>query len=637
MSIKITLPNREIKEYPKGTTPQGIAEDYDQELQAKALAAEVNGKLIDMYRPIDEDGEIIFHTFETEVGRDIYWHSSAHLMAQAVKELFPEVKVTIGPAIEEGFYYDFDKDTPFNDEDLLNIEKKMTELSKKRLRYTREELTRAEAIERFKQMDETYKVEIIEELPEDEIISVYTQGDFSDLCRGPHIPHSGKIKAFKLLKTSGAYWRGDENNKMLARIYGISFPTKRELNQYLEDLEERKKRDHRKLGKELDLFSISEDIGAGLVLWHPNGALIRSIIEDYWKKRHFEEGYQLVNTPHIGKADLWETSGHLEFYSDSMFAPVEVEGQNYYLKPMNCPFHIAIYQADKRSYRELPVRYAEMGTVYRYERSGVLHGLMRVRGFTQDDAHIICTPEQLNEEVEKLIIFSISMLKDFGFKELQIFLSTRPEKSVGLEDKWEAATNALRSALEKQGLSYGVDEGGGAFYGPKIDIKIKDALNRSWQCTTIQFDFNNPERFNMEYVGADNKPHQPYMIHRALLGSLERFFGTLIEYHGGNFPFWLAPTQVAILPVSDVYERYATRVLEKFKKVGIRAKVDGRSEKIGYKIRDSELKKIPYMVIVGQREEDTNTLSLRQHKVGDIGSFTFEEVLTEIYGLTEEE
>ncbi len=630
MRIRIKLPDGTEKEFPQGSTPAEIASDFDKDVSLRALAAEIDGKMIDLKQPLEADGEIIFHAFDSARGKEIYWHSSAHVLAHAVKILFPDVRVTIGPAIEEGFYYDFDKETPFTDEDLQNIEQKMKEIIKEKLTFKRQILTREQAIKQFKKENESYKVEIIEELPPEEQISVYTLGRFTDLCRGPHIPHTGKIKAVKLLKTSGAYWRGDEHNKMLARIYGISFPTKKELRQYLQDLEERKKRDHRKLGKELDLFSINEDIGPGLVLWHPNGAMIRSLIEDFWKHKHFEAGYQVVNTPHIGKADLWKTSGHLDFYNESMFAPIEVEGHLYYLKPMNCPFHIAIYKTDKHSYRELPIRYAEMGTVYRYERSGVLHGLMRVRGFTQDDAHVICTPEQLDEEVDKLITLSLSMLRKFGFKDLEIYLATKPEKCVGQGKMWEKAASALEKALNKQNLPYAIDEGGGAFYGPKIDIKIRDALNRSWQCTTIQFDFNLPEKFSMEYIGADNKAHRPYMIHRALLGSLERFFGTLIEYHAGNFPFWLAPVQIQVLPVSEVYERYAARVCEKLSRQGFRTKADLRNEKVGYKIREAELKKIPYMVIIGQREEDNNTLSLRKHKEGDLGSYTFDEAVTEL-------
>jgi len=471
MKIQINLENEIVREFDKGVTPFEIAKSLpDNEISIKAIAAEIDGKMIDMNTPIEENATLLFHTFDTDKGREVYWHSSAHLLAEAVKELFPEVKVTIGPAIEEGFYYDFDKETPFSDEDIKNIEEKMTELAKKRQPFVREVLTKTKAKNLFKKLGETYKVEILDDLPKGESITTYTHGNFTDLCRGPHVPHTGKIKAFKLLKTSGAYWRGDENNKMLARIYGISFPSKKELKKYIEDLEERKKRDHRKLGKELDLFSINDNIGPGLVLWHPNGALIRSLIEEYWKQEHFAAGYQIVYSPHIGKADLWKTSGHLDNYSDSMFAPIEVEGQMYYLKPMNCPFHISIYNTGKHSYRELPVKYAEMGTVYRYERSGVLHGLMRVRGFTQDDAHIICTPEQLEEEVEKLLVFSMSMLKKFGFDNFDIYLATRPEKAVGDEKKWTEAASALEHALNKLEIPYTVDAGGGA----EITVTIAD-------------------------------------------------------------------------------------------------------------------------------------------------------------------
>jgi len=466
-------------------------------LALRSIVAEINGKLVDMNFTIEEDANIVLHTFDSEIGKNVYWHSTAHLLAQAAKQLYPEIKVTIGPAIENGFYYDFDREKSFTDEELLDIEKKMLELIKEKLEFKRSEISRNEALKIFTEMGEDYKIELLNAIPEDETITLYQQGDFVDLCRGPHLIHTGKIKAIKLLKTSGAYWRGDERNKMLKRIYGISFPSKKELRKYLKNLEEAKLRDHRKLGKELDLFSISDEIGPGLVLWHPNGAMMRSIIEQYWKERHIEADYQLVYTPHIGKAQLWETSGHLANYKDGMYAPIEVEGQDYYLKPMNCPFHISIYKTAKRSYRELPIKYGEMGTVYRYERSGTLHGLMRVRGFTQDDAHIICTPEQLSGEVEKIIEFSFSMLKSFGFDKFDVYLSTMPKKAVGEKEKWDQATESLKNALEKQEIKFKIDEGGGAFYGPKIDIKIKDALGRSWQCSTIQFDFNLPERFKL--------------------------------------------------------------------------------------------------------------------------------------------
>lgn len=636
MNINISFPDNSVKEYPKFTTPLQIAESISPGLARATVTAKVNGKLVDLNHKIAEDAAIELIKFDDDIGREVYWHSTAHLMAQAVQELFPDVKVTIGPAIETGFYYDFDKEVPFTDEDLIRIENKMKELAKEDLQYQREEVSREEAIKKFAAMDETYKVEILQEIPKGETISMYSQGSFTDLCRGPHIIHTGKIKAIKLLKTSGAYWRGDAKNKMLQRIYGVSFPSKKELKKFLHDLEEAKKRDHRRIGKDLDLYSISDDIGPGLVLWHPKGAMMRSIIEDYWKKRHFEENYDVVITPHIGKAELWKTSGHLDFYAESMYSPIEVDEQQYYLKPMNCPFHINIYQSRRRSYRELPLKMAEMGTVYRYENSGALHGLMRVRGFTQDDAHIICTPEQLDEEIEKVLKFSIEMLEAFGFENLKIYLSTMPEKAVGEKSNWDKASEALRKALEKNEIEYEVDEGGGAFYGPKIDIKIKDALNRLWQCSTIQFDFNLPERFQMEYIGPDNMPHRPFMVHRALLGSMERFFGTLIEYHAGNFPLWICPVQVKVIPISEHYEDYAKQVKEKLSKAGIRSEVEFKNEKIGYKIREAELQKIPYMFIVGGKEQESGSVSVRKHTVGDMGSFEIKEIITRLQEETEQ-
>ena len=625
--IVITFPDKNTREYAPGITPYQIADSISSNLASKVIAAEINGKLYDTDYKITENVAIYFHTFDTDKGKEVFWHSSSHLMAQAVRELFPDVKVTIGPAIENGFYYDFDREESFTDEELVYIENKMLELAKNNYVYERAELSKEEAIEFFEKQEESYKVELLKDIPEGETISVYSQGSFSDLCRGPHLKTTNKIKAVKLLKTSGAYWRGDEKNKMLKRIYGISFPSQKELKEYLERLEEAKKRDHRLIGKTLDLYSVSDEVGAGLILWHPKGALMRHIIESYWKEKHLKAGYNLVYTPHIGRAALWNTSGHAGFYSDSMYSPIIVDEQEYYLKPMNCPFHIEIYQSSKRSYRELPIKYAEMGTVYRYERSGTLHGLMRVRGFTQDDAHIICTSEQMMEEVEKIIDFSINMLKDFGFEEFQIYLSTKPEKSVGEPEDWEKATLSLKTALEKHELRYEVDEGGGAFYGPKIDIKIKDALGRSWQCTTIQFDFNMPTRFGMEYVGSDNQTHKPFMIHRALLGSLERFFGTLIEYHAGNFPTWLCPVQAIILTVSDATQYYAHGILNRFLEKGIRATLDTRSEKIGYKIREAELSKIPFIMIIGEKEQSNGTVSVRKHRVGDLGSHGVEEAI----------
>ncbi|MBN2461115.1 MAG: threonine--tRNA ligase [Candidatus Cloacimonetes bacterium] len=627
MNINIKFPDNSVHQFPRNTTPLQIAENISSGLARDVITASVNGKLVDVNYPIQEDARIELFKFDSLPGKEIYWHSTAHLMAQAVKDLFPEVQVTIGPAIENGFYYDFDKDVPFTDEDLEKIETRMKELARENLEYKRREVSREEAIEIFRKMKENYKIEILEEIPPGEKISIYSQGNFTDLCRGPHIIHTGKIKAIKLLKISGAYWRGDARNKMLQRIYGISFPTSKELNQYLVDLEEAKKRDHRKIGKDLDLYSISDDIGAGLVLWHPNGAMIRNVVERYWIDKHLEADYKIVYTPHIGKSELWDTSGHLGFYRESMYSPMLVDEQEYYVKPMNCPFHIAIYQSQKRSYKELPLKYAEMGTVYRYEHSGALHGLMRVRGFTVDDAHIICTPEQLYDEVEKTLVFSLDMLRDFGFRDFKIYLATMPEKAVGERQNWDQATESLREALHKNKIAYEMDEGGGAFYGPKIDIKVKDSLNRLWQCSTIQFDFNLPQRFNMEYIAPDNQPHRPFMVHRALLGSVERFFGTLIEYHSGNFPLWLCPIQVQILPISENYEDYARSVYAEIRQHGIRAEIDLKSEKIGYKIREAEVRKIPYMFIVGQKEKEEGTVSVRRHTAGDLGSFLLQDIV----------
>ena len=630
MAIQVKLPDGSVRSYDKPVKVMEVAMGISPRLADAAICAELNGKLVDMDHTIQTDSDLILHTFKTDTGKEVYWHSTAHLMAQAVKQLYPEVKVTIGPAIESGFYYDFDRDKPFTDEELVLIENRMKELSAQDQPYTRTELSKAEAVDIFKAQGEDYKLEILEAIPDTDTISTYRQGDFLDLCRGPHIGSTGKIKAIKLLKTSGAYWRGDEKNKMLQRIYGISFPSNKELNEYLAFLEEAKNRDHRKLAKELDLFSMNDEVGAGLVLWHPNGAMIRHLIEAYWKEEHLRKGYKLVYTPHMGRSKLWETSGHLGFYSENMYSPMQIDEQDYYIKPMNCPFHIHVYNANHHSYRELPIKLAELGTVYRYERSGVLHGLMRVRGFTQDDAHIICTPEQMDEEVEKLIVFSLDMLKYFGFEKFQIYLSTRPDGSVGEAENWDAATESLRHSLEKLNLEYQVDEGGGAFYGPKIDIKIKDALGRAWQCTTIQFDFNLPERFNMEYIGADNSAHRPYMIHRAVLGSVERFFATLLEYHAGNLPLWLCPTQVMVIPITDSQLDYARKVSDKLQLLGLRTEIDTRGEKIGYKIRDAEMKKIPFMCVIGKNEEAEEKVTLRQHKKGDLGAMSFDEAVKAI-------
>ncbi len=579
------------------------------------------------YRLTGNEKEVVLLDFNSEIGRETYWHTTSHIMAQAVKELFPQFKVTIGPAIENGFYYDFDTNGyNFTEEDLRNIEDKMREIIKRSLPIERIELPKGEAIEYFKKIGEDYKIEILNEIP-DEIVSIYKQGDFADLCRGPHLPNTSYVKAIKLLSSSGSYWRGDENNARLQRIYGISFPTDEQLQEYLNKLEEAKKRDHRVLGKELDLFSVHEEIGPGLILWHPKGAAIRRVIEEFWIKEHLKRDYQLVYTPHVGRSKLWEISGHLNYYKENMYPQMELDNQQYYIKPMNCPFHIMIYKTKVRSYRDLPIRYCELGTVYRYERSGVLHGLLRVRGFTQDDAHIFARPDQILDEIKEVVKFAYFVLNRFGFKEYEVFVSTRPKDSVGSPEMWEEATKALMNALNELNIPYKIDEGAGAFYGPKIDITIKDALGRSWQCTTIQFDFNLPERFDVTYRDKDGIDKRPYLIHRALLGSFERFFATLIEYYGGNFPLWLAPIQVAVLPISEENVEYADKIYKALKDNEIRVNINRSDEKLNAKIRDAEIEKIPYMIIVGKKEREQNLVSVRKHSVGDLGKMTLEQFL----------
>ncbi|OIO81214.1 MAG: threonine--tRNA ligase [Candidatus Omnitrophica bacterium CG1_02_43_210] len=557
-------------------------------------------------------------------------HSVSHIMAQAVKELWPDAKLAIGPSIDDGFYYDFDKKEPFAPEDLEKIEKKMKHIIKQNLKFERQELDKKEAIKLFKGLKETYKVELIEEIA-DEKVSVYKHGDFVDLCRGPHVESTGKVKAFKLLSIAGAYWRGSEKNAMMQRIYGTAFLTKEELDKFLFVQEEAKKRDHRKIGKDLDLFSIQDEMGAGLVFWHPKGAFIRNLIENYWKAEHIKRGYELVNIPHIGKIDLWKTSGHVDFYKDYMYSPMSVDEQKYIIKPMNCPGHILIYKSQLHSYRDLPVKFAELGTVYRYERSGVLHGLMRVRGFTQDDAHIFCTQDQVKIEIEKVLDLTFEMLGKFGFKEYDIYISTMPEKHVGADAAWKLATNALTDALkDKVGDKYCVDPGEGVFYGPKIDIKIKDALGRSWQCTTIQVDFNLPERFDVTYIDDSGQKKQPIMIHRAILGSLERFFGVLVEHYAGAFPLWLSPVQAVVIPIKDTIKDYAAGVKEAVQEKGIRVEIDPRSETLNYKIRDAQTNKIPYMVIVGEKEKEKGLISVRSRSEGDLGQMELGKFIEQI-------
>ncbi len=551
-------------------------------------------------------------------------HSAAHVMAAAVRRLWPDALFDIGPDTEDGFYYDFDLKHRLTAEDFPAIEAEMAKIIAENHPFVREEKTRAEVLEMMTKRGQTYKLERLADIPEGETISLYHCGDFTDLCRGPHVASTGAIKAFKIQSVAGAYFRGDEKNAMMQRLYGTAFLAQADLDAHLKMLEEAKLRDHRVLGRDLDLFSIQESVGPGLVHWHPKGARIRSIIEEFWRKEHYRAGYEMLYTPHIGRANLWETSGHLGFYSENMYAPMEVDEQRYYIKPMNCPFHIQIYKSRKRSYRDLALRWAELGTVYRYERAGVLHGLMRVRGFTQDDAHIYCTEEQVEGEVREAVRFAIAMWRAFGFEDIVAYLATRPEKAVGDPARWELAQRSLEAALKAEGIPYEMDEGGGAFYGPKIDLKTRDAIGREWQMSTVQFDFNLPDRFDMVYTGADGKEHRPYMVHRALLGSLERFFGILIEQYAGAFPLWLAPVQISLIPVTDKQIAAAREIAAKLKATDYRVFVDDRPEKMGAKIRDAQMQKIPYMLVLGGRELENGTVSVRSRVAGDLGTMTLD-------------
>ncbi len=629
LSIQVTFPDGNSREFEKGLTAYEIAKSISPRLADDALAVVIDGVTKEMYTAVNSDCSVKFLTFNEKDGQFIYWHSTSHLMAHAIQDIHPEAKFGVGPPVEGGFYYDIDINKKLTEDDLKIIEERMTLVAKQANQFTRQELTKQEAIDYFTKKGDPYKLEILSELDETtETISLYHEGEFTDLCTGPHLPDAGKIKYFKLLSVSGSYWRGSEKNKQLQRIYGVSFPKKKMLEEHLLFLEEAKKRDHRKLGKALDLFSIHDEAGAGLIYWHPKGARIRLAIEDFWRDAHKKGGYEMLYSPHIGKSKLWEISGHLVNYKETMFAEMKIDEQDYYIKPMNCPFHIMIYQSQLRSYRDLPLRWAELGTVYRYEKSGVLHGLMRVRGFTQDDAHIFCTPEQMESEIIEVIRFAKYILNSFGFTDMDFYLATKPEKAVGDDAFWQTATDALALAMQKENIKYEVDEGGGAFYGPKIDIKIKDALKREWQLSTVQFDFNLPQRFDMKYIGEDGKEHRPYMVHRALLGSIERFFGILLEHYAGDFPLWLAPVQTAVLPVSQNYMEYAQQVADTLKAAGLRTELDKRSEKIGYKIRDWEMNKAPYMLIVGEKEAAAGTISVRKRKTGDAGSMDLQEYIS---------
>jgi len=625
--VVITFPDGSQNKFPAGTTLLDIASSIDEALGKRAVAAKVDGQIMDLTREVESDCMVEFLTFDDEEGKEVYWHSASHVMADAVKMLFPDAKLAIGPAISDGFYYDFDVEKPFVPEDLEQIETRMLKIIEADLPFLRSEISKSYANQIFTDLEENYKLELLEDI-EDEEVLVYRHGNFTDLCRGPHLPNTGRLSAIKLHSIAGAYWRGDERQKMLQRIYGTAYETQEELDAYLQMLEEAQKRDHRKLGRDLDLFSFHEQqAGPGLAYWHPKGAIIRRTIEDFWKDEHVKRGYQLVTTPHIAKSDLWNTSGHYSFFRENMFT-LDVEDQEYVLKPMNCPGHILIYQTKMRSYRELPMRYAELGTVYRYERSGTLTGMFRVRGFTQDDAHIFCTPEQILDELIGVLDLALYMLTTFGYENYQIDLSVRdPEnkdKYMGGDEQWEHAEGALVRALEARGLPFIRKEGEAVFYGPKIDIQLLDALGRPRQGPTIQFDFNEPSRFNVEYIGTDGQPHQIVMVHRTVLGSMERFIGGLVEHYAGAFPVWLSPVQAKILPVTSFQNDYAERVRDELIESGLRAEADLRSEKLGFKIREAQLEKVPYMLIVGKREEESNTVAVRLRSGEDLGATPLE-------------
>ncbi|HTN36362.1 MAG TPA: threonine--tRNA ligase [Arachidicoccus sp.] len=624
--INITFPDGAIRSYESGISGLDIAKSISEGLMRKVLAVELDGKVVDAFGPINQDGQIKFLTWDDKGGKSTFWHSSAHLMAEALQSIYPDTKFAIGPPIENGFYYDIDLgEQKITDEDLLIIEKKMKELAGQKERFARKSVPKADAIAYFSEKQDPYKLELIEGL-QDGQITFYTQGGFTDLCRGPHIPNTGFIKAIKLTNIAGAYWRGDEKNKMLTRIYGITFPAKKDLDDYLIFLEEAKKRDHRKLGKELELFAFSEKVGAGLPLWLPNGAMLRERLQQFLQKAQLESGYLPVITPHIGNINLYKTSGHYEKYGKDSFQPIKTphEGEEFLLKPMNCPHHCEIYKTSPKSYKDLPVRFAEFGTVYRYEQAGELHGLTRVRGFTQDDAHLFCRPDQVKDEFKKVIDLVLYVFNSLGFKDFTAQVSLRDKidrsKYIGSEENWDIAEQAIREVAAEKRLPTIEEYGEAAFYGPKLDFMVKDALGRSWQLGTIQVDYNLPERFELEYIDSDNTRKRPVMIHRAPFGSMERFIAVLLEHCAGKLPLWLVPTQIKVLPISDKYSEYAHQIQQTLKANDLRAQVDDRSEKIGRKIRDTELAKIPYMLIVGEKEMESGTIGVRKQAVGDLGT-----------------
>ncbi len=625
--IKITLPDGSVVVEQAGKTVKEIISSWNGEIAKSAVVARVNDALVDLSYLVEKESSIDVIDITSDTGLAALRHSISHVMAQAVQDIFDGVKVTIGPSIEDGFYYDFEYENTFTPEDLEKIEKRMAEIVAADHPFERREVSREEAVDLFGKKGESYKVELINDLPEEvKTVSLYTQGGFIDLCRGPHVPSTGMIKAFKLLSVAGAYWRGDEKNKMLQRIYGTGFATKEEVAEYLLMIEEAKKRDHRRLGRELDLFQINEELGAGLVIFHPKGALLRTIIEDWERKEHLKRGYDIVVGPQILKGDLWKKSGHFDHYRENMYF-TKVEDQIYGIKPMNCLAHMLIYKSRIRSYRDLPLRYFELGTVHRHEKTGVLHGLLRARQFTQDDAHILCTPEQLNDEIRAIAKFVDDAMKIFGF-DYEVELSTRPENSIGSDEDWDLATSALEQALKDASMVYDINEGDGAFYGPKIDFKLKDVLKRKWQCATIQCDFTLPERFDLNYIGPDGERHRPVMLHRVILGSIERFIGVLIEQYAGAFPVWLSPVQAVILTVTDNHIPYGEEVFQQLMDADIRVQRDFRNEKLGYKIRENQIQKVPYMLVIGDKEVEAKTVALRQRDGQNLGPMSVEDFVS---------
>ena len=625
--ITVTLPKEKKLEVNKGALIKEILASENSSLLSRAIAVKIEKELVDLHFPVISDCEVEIITSQSKEGMEIVRHSASHIMAQATQELFPGAKLAIGPAIENGFYYDFDLETPITQKDLEKIENRMQEIIKQELPFERKEVLKSEAIEIFKKRNEPYKVELINQIP-DTMVSLYQQGEFLDLCRGPHIPTTGRLKSFKLLSVAGAYWRGDEKNKMLQRIYGTAFDHPKELRAYLTRLEEAKKRDHRKLGKELGLFSIHEEAGAGFVIYHPHGGILRSILEDFEKKEHLKRGYSIVYGPQILKLDLWKKSGHYDNYRENMYF-TEIDKQVYGIKPMNCLSHMLIYKSHIRSYRDLPIRYFELGTVYRHEKSGVLHGLFRVRGFTQDDAHILCLPAQLNDEIQKVLDFVSDIMGTFGF-EYEMELSTRPEKSIGSDEDWEKATQALELALKSKGVDFQINQGDGAFYGPKIDVKLKDTLGRLWQCATIQCDFTLPERFDLNYIDSQGKKERPVMLHRVILGSIERFIGILIEHFAGAFPLWLSPVQVKIMTITEKQKEYAEKIKEELIQQNIRVETDLRNEKIGLKIREAQLQKAPYMIVIGDKEVADEKINLRRRDGRQLGVLSIADCILQL-------